>query len=148
MVRQDIFTEYAAGLERILQQQLPLLLQSSDWQQKYRSVMQLGKLLPTFSDELKRDELKVQGCESQFWLLHQKDPLTGRHYWAFDSDARIIKGLASLFLCQLNGKSAAELQFDTAQQLLARLQLAQNLSPSRNNGLYAVLERVRSQAGL
>ena len=61
MVRQDIFTEYATGLETILQQQLPQLLQSTDWQQKYRSLMQLGKLLPAFADELKRDELKVRG---------------------------------------------------------------------------------------
>ncbi|WP_337880578.1 SufE family protein [Rheinheimera sp.] len=145
MVRQDIFTNTAVALDTILQVQLPLLQQSNDWQAKYRSLMQLGKLLPALPDELKRDELKVQGCESQFWLVHHKDAVTQRHYWAFDSDARIIKGLACVLLCQLNGQTSGELKFDLAAQQLAQLQLAQNLSPSRNNGLYAVLHRVKQQ---
>ncbi|WP_337842068.1 SufE family protein [Rheinheimera sp.] len=148
MVRQDIFTNTAVALDTILQEQLPLLLQTNDWQSKYRSLMQLGKLLPTLPDELKRDELKVRGCESQFWLVHYKDTATQRHYWAFDSDARIIKGLACILICQLNGLPSSQLQLAQAEQLLATLQLAQNLSPSRNNGLYAVLEKIKVQAGV
>ncbi len=60
--------------------------------------MTLGKELPTFDSEWHRDEFLVQGCESKAWLLHYQDPTTNQHFWAFDSDARIVKGLVILIL--------------------------------------------------
>lgn len=117
------------------------ICQSRDWQQKYRMLMQLGKALPPLPDALKRDELLVAGCESAAWLCHlQQD---GRHYWGFDSDARIIKGVITTLLSQLNGLQADELQAMDIHALYQQLGLAQGLSPSRSNGVAAVLLRMQ-----
>lgn len=143
-----LMTDTAAGLQNIQQQQLPLLTQTSDWQSKYRMLMQLGKGVPAFTSELQRDEFLIAGCDSKAWLLHEYHQPSGRHYWAFDSEARIIKGLVLLALCQLNGLTNTELSQINFSQLFALPGVQQNLSPSRQNGLHAVLKTLSLQAGL
>jgi cysteine desulfuration protein SufE len=144
MIRPDIFTETATALKKIYVNHLPQLRQLRDWQSKYRILMTLGKELPTFDSEWHRDEFLVQGCESKAWLLHYQDPVTTQHFWAFDSDARIVKGLVILILTQVNGLTAEELAEATPELLLTELQLQQNISQSRSNGLLAVLNRVKA----
>ena len=144
MIRPDIFTETATALKKIYVNQLPQLRQLRDWQSKYRILMTLGRELPTFDSEWHRDEFLVQGCESKAWLLHYQDPVTTQHFWAFDSDARIVKGLVILILTQVNGLTAEELAEATPELLLTELQLQQNISQSRSNGLLAVLNRVKA----
>ncbi|WP_288744318.1 SufE family protein [uncultured Rheinheimera sp.] len=144
MIRPDIFTETATVLKKIYVNQLPQLRQLKDWQSKYRILMTLGKELPTFGSEWHRDEFLVQGCESKAWLLHYQDPTTNQHFWAFDSDARIVKGLIILLLVQLNGLTSEELAHAKPELLLSELQLQQNISQSRSNGLLAVLNRVKA----
>lgn len=144
MIRPDIFTETATALKKIYVNQLPQLRPLKDWQSKYRILMTLGKELPTFDSEWHRDEFLVQGCESKAWLLHYQDPVTTQHFWAFDSDARIVKGLVILILTQVNGLTAEELAEATPELLLTELQLQQNISQSRSNGLLAVLNRVKA----
>ena len=117
------------------------ICQSRDWQQKYRLLMQLGKALPPLPDALKRDELLVAGCESAAWLCHQQQD--GRHYWGFDSDARIIKGVIAALLSQLNGLSQVQLRDVEFEALYQQLGLAQGLSPSRNNGVAAVIRQIK-----
>jgi cysteine desulfuration protein SufE len=114
---------------------------SHDWQQKYRLLMQLGKALPALPDSLKRDELLVAGCESAAWLCHQQQD--GRHYWGFDSEARVIKGVVAALLSQLNGLTQAQLQSIDIELLYQQLGLAQGLSPSRNNGVAAVIRQMK-----
>ena len=136
------------SLQQIKQQQLPVLIQTTDWQSKYRIIMQLGKGLPAFSAALQRDEFLIEGCDSKAWLLHEYHQLSGRHYWAFDSEARIIKGLVVLALSQINGLTKAELEQIQFSQLFALPGVQQNLSPSRQNGLHAVLKKLSQHAGL
>ncbi len=143
-----LLTETEQALAQIKQQQLPLFAQTNDWQSKYRLLMQLGKGLPSFCPALQRDELLIAGCDSKAWLLHEFDADSGRHYWAFDSEARIIKGLVVLALCQFNGLTRTELQQINFQQLFALQGIQQNLSPSRQNGLHAVIKKLTLQAGL
>lgn len=144
MIRPDIFTETAAALKNIYDTQLQELRQLKDWQSKYRILMTLGKTLPAFDNDGHRDEFLVQGCESKAWLLHYQDPVTTQHFWAFDSDARIVKGLIILLLVQLNGLTSEELVKATPELLLTELQLQQNISPSRSNGLLAVLNKIKA----
>ncbi len=144
MIRPEIFTETATALKNIYDNQLPRLRQLNDWQSKYRILMTLGKELPAFDSDWRRDEFLVQGCESQAWLLHYQDPVTSQHFWAFDSDARIVKGLIILLLVQLNGLTAEQITNAKPELLLTELQLQQNLSASRSNGLKAVLERLKA----
>ncbi|WP_233080624.1 SufE family protein [Rheinheimera soli] len=144
MIRPDIFTETATALKNIYETQLPELRQLKDWQSKYRILMTLGKALPAFDSEWHRDEFLVQGCESKAWLLHYQDPVTTQHFWAFDSDARIVKGLIILLLVQLNGLTSEELAHAKPELLLNELQLQQNISQSRSNGLLAVLNKIKA----
>jgi cysteine desulfuration protein SufE len=144
MIRPDIFTETATALKNIYDNQLPQLWQLKDWQSKYRVLMTLGKELPAFDSDWHRDEFLVQGCESKAWLLHYQDPVTKQHFWAFDSDARIVKGLIILILAQVNGFTAEELAKATPELLLNELQLQQNISQSRSNGLLAVLNKIKA----
>ncbi|RVU41098.1 SufE family protein [Rheinheimera riviphila] len=143
-----LMTETEQGLQQIKQQQLPTLTQTTDWQNKYRMLMQLGKGVPAFAAELQREEFLITGCDSKAWLLHEYHQPSGRHYWAFDSEARIIKGLVLLALCQLNGLTNVELSQINFSQLFALSGVQQNLSPSRQNGLHAVLKKLSQQAGL
>jgi cysteine desulfuration protein SufE len=143
-----LMKDTAVVLRDIQHQQLPILTQSIDWQSKYRLLMQLGKPLPAFDAALQRDEFLITGCDSKAWLLHEYHPDTQRHYWAFDSEARIIKGLVVLALCQINGLTKAELATIQFSQLFALPGVQQNLSPSRQNGLQSVLKKLCQQVGL
>ena len=141
---QQLIADTAIGLQQICQQELPLLQQPADWQTKYRLLMQLGKKLPALPEKMRQPEYLVRGCESRAWLLHYQNPVTAQHFWAFDSDARIVKGLIILILVQLNGLTAEQLAKATPELLLTELQLQQNISQSRSNGLLAVLNKIKA----
>ena len=141
---QQLIADTAIGLQQICQQELPLLQQPADWQTKYRLLMQLGKKLPALPEKMRQPEYLFLGCESRAWLLHYQDPVTNQHFWAFDSDARIVKGLIILILAQVNGFTAEELAKATPELLLNELQLQQNISQSRSNGLLAVLNKIKA----
>ena len=107
--------------------------------------MQWGERLPALSDEDKVDANRVHGCESQVWLVGE---LRDGH-WQFsaNSDARLIRGLVALLLARVNGLSAVELQQVDLPDWFNQLGLGRQLSPSRSNGLNAVLQRMRDLAG-
>ncbi|MBZ9780461.1 SufE family protein, partial [Pseudomonas sp. REP124] len=114
------------------------------WEQRARLLMQWGERLPALSDVDKVDANRVHGCESQVWLMGE---LQDGH-WQFraNSDARLIRGLVALLLARVNGLSAAELQQVDLPGWFEQLGLSRQLSPSRSNGLNAVLERMRELA--
>lgn len=113
------------------------------WDEKYRQIMLLGKKLPKLSKDLRNASAEVSGCESQVWLYHQHD--NGLHYFNIDSDARIIKGLAALLLSAVNGKTANEILQIDGSELFAQLALSSHLSPSRGNGLNAIMLRIKQE---
>ncbi|MBN3560687.1 SufS family cysteine desulfurase [Aliamphritea spongicola] len=117
----------------------------TSWNDRYREIMLLGKQLPHMTSEAKVSEHLVKGCESSAWLDYQKD--ADGHYWfSADADARVIRGLIALVLAAVNGKTAEDiLQFDI-EGYLKRLQLMKHLSPSRGNGLLAIIARIREIA--
>ncbi|MGY2263199.1 SufE family protein [Pseudomonas sp. SDO55104_S430] len=114
------------------------------WEQRARLLMQWGERLPALSDVDKVDANRVHGCESQVWLMGE---LQDGH-WQFraNSDARLIRGLVALLLARVNGLSAAELQQVDLPGWFEQLGLSRQLSPSRSNGLNAVLQRMRELA--
>ncbi|QSX29264.1 SufE family protein [Shewanella cyperi] len=115
-----------------------------NWQEKYRQLMQAGRLLPAFGQIWQTEDARVRGCESAAWLWHYHQE--GKHYFLADSDARIVKGLTALLLAALNGHSGSEIaQFD-AIQYFDSLGLGNQLSPSRTNGLYALVQRMQTLA--
>ncbi|MCG7585136.1 cysteine desulfurase sulfur acceptor subunit CsdE [Photobacterium sp. OFAV2-7] len=114
------------------------------WEDRYRNVIQLGKKLPALPEVLKQDQLKVSGCESQVWLAHQQNE--GVFHFAADSDARIVRGLITLVLAAYEGKTAAEIRAFDIDGYFDSLGLMTHLSPSRGNGLKAIVEQIKSLA--
>jgi cysteine desulfuration protein SufE len=91
--------------------------------------------------ELKSEEILVSGCESQVWLCaEQSDGI-----WSFcgDSDSRIVKGLISIVFSALNHKSALDIQQFELDAYFSQLGLLNHLSPSRGNGLWAIVTQIK-----
>ena len=117
-----------------------------DWEERYRYIIDLGKSLPALPDELKTEDRFVRGCQSQVWLAHHYDPAEKKLYLAVDSDALIVRGLAAIVLAALNRKSPQEvLQYDM-ETYFSKLDLLKHLSPTRGNGVQAMVARVRDEA--
>ncbi|EKG39641.1 SufE family protein [Pseudomonas syringae] len=111
------------------------------WEQRARLLMQWGDQLAPLSDEERTDENLVHGCESKVWLTGA----VSDNAWLFraGSDARLIRGLVALLLARVNGLSEQELAAVDLPDWFNQLGLARQLSPSRSNGLNAVLQKMR-----
>ncbi|WP_036228435.1 SufS family cysteine desulfurase [Marinobacterium jannaschii] len=125
-----------------LEQQLTAI---RDWNSRYREIMMLGKKLPSLPVDLRREEYRVQGCESTAWLVMERTDDGLLHFLA-DADARIIRGLIALVLAAFNHKSPAQILSFDIDRYFARLDLEKHLSPSRGNGLRAIIEQIRHYA--
>lgn len=118
-----------------------------DWEERYRYIIDLGKELPPLDAADKAPENKVEGCVSQVWLLADEDPQhPGALRFRGDSDAHIVKGLVAVLLQLFNGRTPAEILAFDARGALDRLDLAGHLSPSRSNGLFSMVKRIRAMA--
>jgi cysteine desulfuration protein SufE len=124
---------------------LEVFQNAAGWEQRARLLMQWGDRLPALSDVDKNDANRVHGCESQVWLVGALDD--GHWQFAASSDARLIRGLVALLLARVNGLSAVELQQVDLPEWFNQLGLSRQLSPSRSNGLNAVLQRMNELAG-
>jgi len=115
-----------------------------DWEDRYRYIIDLGKELPAMPDARKREELLVRGCQSQVWLDWTERE--GRIFFDVDSDALIVRGLIAIMLAAFDGRTPrAILDFDI-EGYFERLDLLKHLSPTRGNGLRAMVQRVRDIA--
>ena len=116
----------------------------TSWEQRARLLMQWGQRLPELDERDKIEANRVHGCESQVWLVGEcKD---GHWQFAASSDARLIRGLVALLLARVNGLSTPELKQVDLPDWFDQLGLSRQLSPSRSNGLNAVLQRMRDLA--
>jgi cysteine desulfuration protein SufE len=115
------------------------------WEQRARLLMQFGDRLTALSDADKCEANRVHGCESQVWLVGELRD--GHWQFAASSDARMIRGLVALLLLRVNGLSGADLKQIDLPDWFNQLGLSRQLSPSRSNGLNAVLQRMKELAG-
>ncbi|PRA29339.1 SufE family protein [Pseudomonas poae] len=115
------------------------------WEQRARLLMQWGERMPALPAEDKVDANLVQGCESLVWLVGRLQD--GHWQFAASSEARMIRGLVALLLARVNGLTAAELQAVDLPDWFNQLGLSRQLSPSRSNGLNAVLQRMQDLCG-
>ncbi|MBO8480756.1 MAG: SufE family protein [Bacteroidetes bacterium] len=114
-----------------------------DWLDKYEYLIDLGKNLEPFPEELKTDDRLIKGCQSRVWLdAEAKD---GVIVFRADSDAIITKGIISMLISVYSGRGAAEIAEDDFS-FVDRLGLKENLSPTRANGLVSMLETIRTIA--
>jgi cysteine desulfuration protein SufE len=115
-----------------------------NWEDRYRFIIDLGKQLPALPDSLKVDANIVRGCQSQVWIdysLHD-----GRLQFRLDSDALIVRGLIAIVLAALNDRSPTEILAYDIDALFAQLDLMRHLSPTRGNGLTALVQRIKTIA--
>ena len=113
----------------------------TDWEEKYSYIIELGKKLPGLDELHKIDSNKVEGCVSQVWLVaKQKD---NRYYFYADSDAFIVKGLLAIVLRIFSGLTKEEILNTDFKALFDRLGLKNHLTPSRSNGIFVVIGKIR-----
>ena len=117
----------------------------TDWEDKYRYIIDLGKELPELDEKDKVEKNLIRGCQSQVWLTHNINP-EGSIHLDIDSDAHIVRGLIAIVLAALNDKLPRQIiEFDV-ELLFSDLELLEHLSPTRGNGLRAMVQRVQSVA--
>ncbi|MBD3245538.1 MAG: SufE family protein [Candidatus Omnitrophica bacterium] len=131
------------SINEIQEQIIREMARLDDWMEKYEYLIDLGRDLPPMETALRRDEYSIAGCQSQVWLMPRMRD--GRMNYVADSDAKITRGIIALVLRVLNNQpprdiAAAELYF------LDRTGLRSNLSPSRANGLAAIVKQMKAAA--
>lgn len=132
------------SLPATAQEVLDAFAQCPGWEQRARLLMQWGERLAPLSDAERSEANRVHGCESQVWLVgEQRDDL-----WHFraSSDARLLRGLLAVLLVRVERLNGSELAALDLGDWFTQLGLQRQLSPSRSNGLNAVLQRMRAIA--
>ena len=114
-----------------------------DWSERYQYLIDLGRRLPPFPDAWKHEEHRLLGCQSMVWIVPSGDG--SRLDFAAASDSAIVSGLVYLALRVYSGRSAREI-LDTPAEYIAAIGLAKHLSPTRSNGLAALLDFIRGTA--
>jgi len=111
-----------------------------DWMDRYQYLIDLGRRLPEFPDELRTEENRIRGCQSQVWFV--ADEKDGRLEFRATSDAAIVSGLIALLLRLYSGRYPQDI-LDTPPEFVKALQLESHLSPTRSNGLSSMLAAIR-----
>jgi cysteine desulfuration protein SufE len=115
----------------------------SDWSERYQYLIDLGRRLPPFPGEWKTEQHRLLGCQSMVWIIAEGD--ADRLEFHAISDSAIVSGLIYLALRVYTGRSADEV-LATDARYIADIGLAKHLSPTRNNGLAALLAFIKDTA--
>jgi cysteine desulfuration protein SufE len=115
-----------------------------DWEDRYKYIIDLGKELPPLPEQFHTDDRKIRGCQSQVWIDTRLED--GRLQLAVDSDAFIVKGLLGVVLAAYNNKTPQDILAFDIDQYFSELDLVRHLSPTRGNGLRAMVARIRDIA--
>ena len=120
-----------------------------DWEERYAYLIDLGKKLAGLSDADRSEEHRVHGCQAMVWMILEPDPeRPGALRIRADSDAFIVRGLIAVLQMIFNGRTPDEILSADAKTTLSKLGLDKHLSPTRKNGLFAMVERIRTLARL
>lgn len=118
-----------------------------DWDQRYQYLTELGEALSPMPETEKTEDNRVKACMSKVWVKALPDPANpGKVIFHGDCDTAIIKGVVALLVNLFNSKSPQLIVDMDVDALFDRIQLAENLSPTRHVGVYAIVEQMRNQA--
>lgn len=119
-----------------------------DWDDRYRYLIELGRMMEPLPEESRTETNRVQGCASQVWLDSGRENAPGQAIlrWRGDSDAHIVRGLVALMLALHSGRTPREVLDADAHDVLRRIGLSDHLTPQRSNGLRSMVERIRADA--
>ncbi|USD59756.1 cysteine desulfurase sulfur acceptor subunit CsdE [Vibrio sp. SCSIO 43140] len=132
------------GTEIHAEDVVAVMAELKGWEDRYRQVIQWGKKLPVMEEALKQEKVLVSGCESSVWLVLNCE--SGHWDIQADSDARIVRGLIAIVLAAFNGKTSQQIAEFDLPHYFEQLNLINHLSPSRGNGLQAIVETIRERA--
>ena len=116
-----------------------------DWEERYRYLIELGQALPPLTAAERSDANKVNGCVSQVWLAGTTEG--DRLAYRGDSDAMIVKGLVAILIALYSNRPAPEIATTDAIAVFDELGLREHLTAQRSNGLVAMVNRIRGDAG-
>jgi cysteine desulfuration protein SufE len=129
-----------ADAERELAEEFALF---DNWVDRYQYIIDLGRQLPPFPEADKTEERKIKGCQSQVWLVTK--PVGDRLEFQAISDSAIVSGLIAILMRLYSGRPAREI-LATPPSFITAIGLDQHLSPTRSNGLHAMLGAIRNAA--
>lgn len=116
-----------------------------DWMDKYQYLIDLGRKLPKMPEEYLREEFKLKGCQSQVWFVGEANE--NRLIFRASSDAAIVAGLIAILLRIYSNRTPAEI-LSVKPSFIADIGLEEHLSPTRKNGLGAMLQSIKQRAEL
>ena len=114
-----------------------------DWRDKYALLIDLGNSLPPLEEKYKTESNLIEGCQSRVWL--QADYVDGKILFKGESDAVIVKGIVSLLISILSDHTPQEI-LDADLYFIEKIGLKEHLSPTRSNGLVAMIKQMRMYA--
>ncbi len=114
-----------------------------DWMDRYAYIIDLGNALPPIDEKYKTPEHLIEGCQSRVWL--NAEYRDGKVYYTADSDAIIVKGIISMLIDVLSGHTPQEI-LDSDLHFIDAIGLSTHLSPTRSNGLLAMVKQMRLYA--
>ncbi|HBL76609.1 MAG: Fe-S metabolism protein SufE [Bacteroidetes bacterium GWF2_42_66] len=130
-------------MENIQQEIIEEFSVYEDWMDKYSYLIELGNSLQNLDPKDKNDQHLIKGCQSRVWLVPEfRD---GKIYFQGESDAVIVKGLVALLLRVVSGRTPKELM-NSDLHFIDAIGLKQHLSPTRSNGLLAMIKQIRLYA--
>ena len=115
----------------------------TDWMDKYQLLIDLGNEMTPLEEKYKTESNLINGCQSRVWI--QADYLDGKVFFSAESDALIVKGLIALLLRVLSGHTPQEI-LDADLYFIDEIGLREHLSPTRSNGLLAMVKQMRVYA--
>lgn len=115
----------------------------TDWMDKYQMLIDLGNEFDTLDEKYKTEQNLIDGCQSRVWL--QCDYVDGKLVFTADSDALIVKGIIALLIEVLSGHTPQEI-LDAKLYFIDKIGLHEHLSPTRSNGLLAMVKQIKAYA--
>jgi len=119
---------------------------AKSWDSKHREIMLLGKKQERLATEEKNQQSLISGCESHAWLVCSKEA-AGVFRFKGDSDAKVIRGLLAIILAAVDNKTATQISAFDMENYFTELGLLQHLSPSRGNGVRAIVQKIYQSIG-
>lgn len=114
-----------------------------NWLDRYQYLIDLGRKLPAFPEEYKTDAYRLHGCQSQVWLRASEQ--NGQLEFAAISDSAIVSGLIAVLLRVYSGRQPRDI-LDTPPEFIDAIGLDAHLSPTRSNGLHAMIDAIKGHA--
>ncbi|PJZ77322.1 SufE family protein [Leptospira neocaledonica] len=115
--------------------------EAADWEERYQMLIEIGDELPVLAPELKTEDRLVPGCQSRVWVVPEEKE--GKLFIQADSDSAITKGMIALLLRVFSGRTKEEIKL-ASLEFLKEIGLDKHLSMSRRNGLYSMVNKIRS----